>query len=105
MRNPFRTEEAAFRFLWLVIVSFGLIAVASVINTWAGLAVFLLETGALVAWWLGNRGAREVPARQAPPTHPPGAKRVLVVANETVGGEELLAELKGHVKGGKTEVL
>ena len=29
MRNPFRSEEAAFRFLWLTIAYFGLIAIAS----------------------------------------------------------------------------
>ena len=46
MRNPFRTEEAAFRFLLLAIAYFALIAIASVINRWFGLAVFLLETGA-----------------------------------------------------------
>jgi GABA permease len=105
MRNPFRTEEAAFRFLWLTIVYFGLIAIASVINTWAGLAVFLLETGALIAWWLTTRDRREPIEKQAPPSHPPGEKRLLVVANETVGGPELLDELKRHARGRRTEVL
>jgi GABA permease len=105
MRNPFRTEAAAFRFLWLVIVYFGLIAIASVINTWFGLAVFLLETGALITWWLMTRDKREAPEKQAAPPHPPGEKRVLVIANETVGGPELLAELARHARGAKTEVL
>jgi len=105
MRNPFRTEAAAFRFLWLVIAYFGLIAIASVINKWFGLAVFLLETGALVTWWLMTRGEPEAPEKQAPAPHPPGEKRVLVIANETVGGPELLAELKRHARGRKTEVL
>ena len=36
MRNPFRTEEAAFRFLMLTIGYFGLIVIASVINKWVG---------------------------------------------------------------------
>jgi hypothetical protein len=105
MRNPFRTEEAAFRFLLLVIAYFALIAIASVINTWFGLAVFLLETGALITWWLMTRDKREAPEKQAAPPHPPGEKRVLVIANETVGGPELLAELKRHARGRKTEVL
>jgi hypothetical protein len=76
-----------------------------VINTWAGLTVFLLETGALVAWWLVSRGTPEKPAKQVPPPHPPGIRRMLVVANETVGGGELLAELKRHAAGQNTEVL
>ena len=45
MKNPFRTEAAAFHFLWGTIGYFGLIAIASLINTWAGVVVFLLETG------------------------------------------------------------
>ena len=45
MRNPFKTEAAAFRFLMLTIGYFGLIGIASVINKWAGLAVFLLLDG------------------------------------------------------------
>ena len=72
MRNPFKSEEAAFRFLMLTIVYFALIAVASVINKWAGLAVFLLETGALTAWWLTARSAREKPVEQSSAPHPPG---------------------------------
>jgi GABA permease len=105
MRNPFKTEAAAFRFLWLVIAYFGLIAIASVINKWFGLAVFLLETGALITWWLMTRDKREAPEKQAAAPHPPGEKRVLVIANETVGGPELLAELKRHARGRTTEVL
>src|ERR1700722_14009500 len=107
MRNPFRSEEAAFRFLLLVIGFLGLVAVASLINRWAGLAVFLLETGALVSWWVTARGTVDAaaPVKQVPATHAPGHKRVLVVDNETVGGTELLAELKRQARGGKTEVL
>ena len=48
MKNPFRTEAAAFHFLWGTIGYFGLIAIASLINTWAGVVVFVLETGVLV---------------------------------------------------------
>ena len=105
MRNPFKTEAAAFRFLMLTIGYFGLIAVASVINTWFGLAVFLLETGAVITWWLMTRDKREAPEKQAPAPHPPGERRVLVIANETVGGPELLAELRQHARGRRTDVL
>ena len=105
MKNPFRTEAAAFHFLWGTIGYFGLIAIASLINTWAGVVVFVLETGVLVGWWLTTRGDDTTPERQAPPARVPGEKRVLVVANETVGGPELLAELKRHVRGKNAEVL
>ena len=105
MRNPFKTEEAAFRFLMLTIGYFGLIGIASVINKWAGLAVFLLLTGGVVTWWFFARSAGEKPEKQTPAPHPPGGKRLLVVANETVGGAELLDLLKRDAAGANTEVL
>ena len=98
MRNPFRTEAEAFRLVWLSIIYFALIVIASVINTWLGLGVFIGET-AIVAWWVITRGRREDPIPQAPPTHEDGEHRILVIANETVGGEELLVELKRRVDG------
>jgi GABA permease len=105
MRNPFKSEDAAFRFLLLAIGYFGLIAVAYVINKWFGLVVFLLATGAIVAWWLMSRGAEDAQVKQAAPPRPPGEKRLLVVANETVAGPELLSELEQHARGRQTEVL
>src|SRR5215210_4957402 len=93
MRNPFRTEEEAFRFVWLTIAYFALIVIASLVNTWLGVAVFIVETAAL-GWWIATRGQRERPVPQVPPPHPEGERRILVVANETVGGEELLSCVK-----------
>ena len=67
------------RFVSLLLVigsSSASIAVASLINRWAGLAVFLLETGALLSWWVTTRGdAENDPVKQAPAAHPPGHKR------------------------------
>ena len=42
MKNPLRSEAEAFRFLLGAAVYFGLIAIAGVINHWAGLAVFVV---------------------------------------------------------------
>jgi hypothetical protein len=105
MKNPFRTEAAAFHFLWGTIAYFGLIAIASLINTWAGIVVFVLETVILIGWWLTTRGDGPAPEKHAPPSRPPGEKRLLVIANETVGGSELLAELRRRARGRETEVL
>ena len=41
MKNPFRTEESAFRFLVLTIAYGALIVIGSKINTWIGLTVFI----------------------------------------------------------------
>ena len=103
MRNPFRTEEDAFRFVWLTIIYFVLIVIGSLINTWLGLGVFIGET-AIVIWWLLTRGRRDEPIPQAPPVHDDGEHRILVVANETVGGEELLDALKHRVGGVRAQV-
>jgi len=104
VRNPFRTEEEAFRFVWLTILYSGLIVAGSFINAWVGLGVFVVETAA-VSWWILSRGRRERPVRQIPPPHPEGERRILVVANETVGGAELLDEIRRRSQGVKEHVL
>ena len=93
MRNPFRTEEEAFRFVWLTILYAALIVAGSFINVWVGLGVFVVET-ALIIWWIFMRGRGERPIQQAPPPHPEGERRILVVANETVGGAPLLEQIR-----------
>jgi hypothetical protein len=98
MRNPVRTEADAFRFVWLTIIYFALIVIGAVINTWLGLGVFIGET-AIIIWWIVTRGRQEQPIPQAPPAHDDGEHRILVVANETVGGEELLTAIKQRVDG------
>ena len=44
MKNPLRSEAEAFQFLLGAAVYFGLIAIAGVINAWAGMAVFIVLT-------------------------------------------------------------
>jgi GABA permease len=98
VRNPFRSEEEAFRFVWLTILYSALIVAGSFINVWVGLAVFLVET-AFIVWWIFRRGRHEQPIPQVPPPHPEGERRILVVANETVGGEPLLQEIRRRSEG------
>ena len=104
MRNPFRSEAAAFRFVWLTIGYFALIVIGSAINTWLGVAVFLVETSA-VAWWFFTHGQREDPIPVAPPEHPAGERRILVIANETVAGGELLSAIRRQANGSRTALL
>ena len=104
MRNPIRSEAEAFRFVWVTIGYFGLIVIGSVIDVWVGLAVFVVLTVA-VLWWILRRGQREAPVRQAPAASPPGEHRILVVANETVGGAPLLEEIRKRSTGRRSRVL
>ena len=88
MINPLRSEAEAFRFLIASIVYFGAIVIAAVINKWFGVAVFILLSAAVVVWWLRAR-REERPRQTTPRPHAEGERRILVVANETVGGHTL----------------
>jgi hypothetical protein len=87
--NPLRSEAEAFRFLIASIVYFGLIVIAAVVGgPWVGFGVFVVLTaGSLLWWWRARRDER--PERTAPRPHAEGEHRILVVANETVGGRTL----------------
>jgi hypothetical protein len=104
--NPLKSEAAAFRFLLGAVVYFALIAVAGVINPWLGLAVFIALTAGVAWWWLRHR----TPAPPRPQTAPAPRgdseeHRILVVANETVGGAELLDRIKQSASNRKSAVL
>jgi hypothetical protein len=89
MINPLRSEAEAFRFLIASIVYFGAIAIAAVAGgKWAGLAVFIVLSTVVVAWWLRAR-RDERPQQTRPRPHAEGERRILVVANETVAGHTL----------------
>lgn len=103
MKNPFRSEGDAFRFLWFVIGYGALIVIGSWINTWLGLAVFIVLTG-FAAWWGVLRGRGEGPVKHAPVPGPADEHRILVVANETVGGPELITEVRGRAQGRRAVV-
>ena len=94
-RNPFRSEAEAYRFLLLTVGYFALIVAAAAIATWLGVVVFVVLTVAAVVLWARSRSS-DPALRPAVPAHT-GAedeRRILVIANETVGGSELLAILR-----------
>jgi nucleotide-binding universal stress UspA family protein len=90
VQNPFRSEAVAFRFLLVLVGCFAAIVLADqLLGRWAALAVAVAAVAGF-AWWVVAGGKPEPPVRTAPPRpSPPGEKRILVVANETVGGEKL----------------
>lgn len=95
MRNPLRSEAEAFRFLIAVIVGALVIIGAAYVNTWLGVAAAVLAVAGIF-WWLKQEpvpGAADPPRKITAET-PAGVHRVLVVANETVGGEALLSTIE-----------
>jgi hypothetical protein len=99
MKNPLRSEAEAFRFLIAVIVGAFVIVAAASIDTWVGVAAAIVAVLG-VGWWLKDElvpGAREPQPRLTSPT-PPGMHRVLVIANETVGGNALEEALQQLVR-------
>ena len=105
-RNPFRSEAEAYRFLLLTVGYFALIVVGASIATWLGVVVFVVLTATAAVLWLRSRSNEPV-LRPAVPARS-GAedeRRILVIANETVGGEELLAILRRKSEGVNEQVL
>jgi hypothetical protein len=105
VRNPFRSEADAFRFLLLTIGYFALIVIGALINRWVGLGVFVALTLAVV-YVAVLRPRNEPPTRVAPTLqHPQDERRILVIANETVAGETLHAMIRQKSEGYRTNVL
>ncbi len=104
MESPFRSEAAAFRFLLITIGAFALIVLASAASTTLGFLTFLGLSAAAVAVYLRQRG----PAPEREHVTQLGSsdeRRVLVVANETVEGEELLSTISTLALSDKTQFL
>jgi hypothetical protein len=103
MKNPLRDEASAFQVVLVTLGGAVLVVLAAWIDEWLGLAVFLALVG--VALWAIRGGMRQRPpqahvVRDGGPT-----RRVLVVANETVGGGELLELLARKAEGVREEML
>jgi len=105
MHNPLRSEADAFR--WIVVIGIG---VASVIALTlltrpadgAALGAALIGFGIGLAW-RSSRGG--LPRSVRPTRGGDGRRRVLVIANETVGGRALLGEIENRCRGGESEIL
>ena len=106
MRNPFRSEAEAYRFLLLTVAAFAAIAIASLLGgPWVGVPVWAAVTVAAALLYL-RRGPRERTVRTAP-AHV-GARderRILVIANETLADESLIQEVARAAAGYREQVL
>ena len=106
MKNPFRSEAEAYRFVLGTAAYFLAIALATALGgRWWGLAVFVVAS--VVALWIFfRRGAKQKPPAVVPTRGADDSlKRILVVANETVAGSRLRDAIKAAADDGKASVL
>lgn len=105
MHNPLRSEADAFRSVMTIGAGAAAVIVLSLL---AGPEFGVVLAAALVgvgigAAWRSSRGSERPKAAVA---HGDGAlHRVLVVANETVGGSALLSEIRYRCRGRDSEIL
>ena len=105
MINPFRSEAEAFRLLLGALAYFGAIGIAAAVGgLWPGLTVFIVLSVGVVLWWLRARRVEHRP-QVRPREHAEGERRILVVANETVGGLTLRNMLEERSRDLRAEVL
>ncbi|MHB8470025.1 MAG: hypothetical protein ACYDCH_09760 [Gaiellaceae bacterium] len=103
MQSPLRSEAEAFRFVGVAVVGALAIVGAAKIETWLGAAVAIAVVAA-VAWWYWHQPSARPATVEAGAT-PTGSRRILVIANETVGGRSLLDEVARLAAGEPVEVL
>jgi GABA permease len=105
MHNPLRSEADAFR--WFVVILAGAISVgalAALTRPLVGViwAAVVIGAGGAIAY----RTSRGRDLHDVPLTHGgDGRHRLLVIANETVGGEALLEEIGKRCRGRDCEIL
>jgi hypothetical protein len=106
MRNPFRSEAEAYRFVIGTVGYFASIAIAAAAGgRWWGLGVFIVLSLVVLAWFF-RREAREQPPAAAPwRRSAEDERRILVIANETVAGAALREEVRDVAEGYRSHVL
>ncbi|HET9323976.1 MAG TPA: hypothetical protein VFO03_08860 [Gaiellaceae bacterium] len=105
MSNPFRNEGDAFRVVLLSLGYFGLIVIAASINTWLGVVTFVVLSLIAIVFVLRARSRSEPPLQAEIRASGPGERRILVIANETVGGESLRDLIHRRSEGVEERVL
>jgi hypothetical protein len=105
MHNPLRNEADVFRLVVVIVGAAALVVALALITkpVWGILLALLLMAVGLAAAWRVTRGSE--PREVAAPRSTDGTRRILVVANQTAAGKELLDEIANRCRGGGCEVL
>jgi hypothetical protein len=106
MHYPLRSEAEAFRLVVIIGVGAGAVVALALLTrpaVGAILAAALLGLGAGLAWRHSRGSEPRMTEIAAAPED--GCHRILVVANQTVGGRALLNEIRNRAKGRDSEIL
>ena len=101
------TEPQMFRVVVIVgIAMIPVILLAAIVDPIAGAILFGIEVGTAIGYLIQRARSTEHAPAEVAPVPDDGVHRVLVVANETVGGRALFAELEQRLEGERSsEVL
>lgn len=105
MHNPLRTEADVFRLVVVIVGAAALVVAVALITepVWGVLLAVLLIAIGVGAVWRVTRGSE--PRAIAAPHSTDETRRILVVANQTAAGRELLEEIRNRCQGVDCEVL
>lgn len=105
MHNPLRSEADVFRLVVIIVGAAALVVALTLITRpvyGVLLAALLIGLGIGLAW-RGTRGSE--PRSIEAPQSTDDTRRILVVANQTAAGRELLEEIRNRCRGVDCEVL
>jgi hypothetical protein len=105
MHNPLRSEPDVFRAVIVIAIGAAAVIALTLITgqTAGALLLLVLAIAGLVVLWQRARG--ELPKRAEVVPADDDVYRILVVANETVGGRALLDEIRESGRGKRSEIL
>jgi hypothetical protein len=105
MHNPLRTEADVFRLVVVIVGAAALVVAVALITkpVWGVLLAVLLIAVGVAAVWRVTRGSE--PRAVAAPRSTDDTRRILVIANQTAAGRELLDEIANRCHGVDCEVL
>ena len=105
MHNPLRSETDVFRAVIVIAIGAAAVIALTLIagQTAGALLLLVLAIAGLVVLWQRARG--ELPKRAEVVPADDDVYRILVVANETVGGRALLDEIRESGRGKRSDIL
>jgi GABA permease len=105
MHNPLRSEREVFRAVVVIGIGAGAVIALALLTRPAFGAVLLAIEAGLGIWVLWRRARGTLPHQAEVARDADDAYRVIVLANQTVGGRALLEEIKNRCSGRKSEIL